>query len=158
MALPEARLAELAIDLPAAPKPLGSYVTVVRSGNLLFSSGHGPSGPDGSIVTGRVGQDLDIAAGQAAARLTALNLLATIRQELGSLDAVTRVVKVLGMVNCAPDFGDHPKVINGCSDLLVEVFGDNGRHARSAVGMGSLPFNMAVEIELVVEFDPSRLS
>ncbi len=150
MSTPEARLAELGIELPPAPRPVGSYVTAVRTGNLVFTSGHGPSGPAG-IVTGRVGADLDVAAGQEAARLTALNLLATLRAELGSLDAVTRVVKVLGMVNCPPDFGEHPSVINGCSDLLVSVFGDNGRHARSAVGMGSLPFDMAVEIELVVE-------
>jgi enamine deaminase RidA (YjgF/YER057c/UK114 family) len=150
MSTPEARLAELGIELPPAPRPLGSYVTAVRTGNLVFTSGHGPSGPAG-IVTGRVGADLDVAAGQEAARLTALNLLATLRAELGSLDAVARIVKVLGMVNCPADFADHPSVINGCSDLLVSVFGDNGRHARSAVGMGSLPFNMAVEIELVAE-------
>lgn len=151
MTTPEGRLAELGIDLPAAPRPLGSYVTVVRTGNLLFTSGHGPIAPDGTVTTGRVGIDLDVPAGQAAARLTALNLLATLRHELGSLDSLTRVVKVLGMVNCAADFTEHPNVINGCSDLLVELFGDRGRHARSAVGMGSLPFNMAVEIELVVE-------
>ncbi|MEZ5234216.1 MAG: RidA family protein [Acidimicrobiia bacterium] len=150
MSSPEARLAELGISLPDAPTPVGSYVTFVRSGNLAFTSGHGPSGADG-YVTGKVGADLDVAAGQAAARLTGLNLLATLRKELGSLDRVTRVVKVLGMVNCGPDFGQHPAVINGCSDLLVEIFGDAGRHARSAVGMGSLPMNMAVEIELVVE-------
>lgn len=150
MTSPEARLSELGITLPDAPVPVGSYVTFVRSGNLAFTSGHGPSGPDG-YITGKVGADLDVAAGQQAARLTALNLLATLRKELGSLDKVTRVVKVLGMVNCGPEFGQHPAVINGCSDLLVEIFGDNGRHARSAVGMGSLPMNMAVEIELVVE-------
>jgi enamine deaminase RidA (YjgF/YER057c/UK114 family) len=102
-------------------------------------------------VTGKVGVDLDIDAAQGAARLTGLNLLATLRNELGSLDRVTRVVKVLGMVNCPPDFGQHPAVMNGCSDLFVEVFGDAGRHVRSAVGMGSLPFGMAVEIEIVVE-------
>jgi enamine deaminase RidA (YjgF/YER057c/UK114 family) len=150
MTTPEARLAELGIELPPAPRPVASYVTAVRTGNLVYTSGHGPVGPNGTI-TGKVGADIDVATGQEAARLTGLNLLATLRAELGSLDAVTRVVKVLGMVNCPPDFGEHPSVINGCSDLLVSVFGDNGRHARSAVGMGSLPFDMAVEIELVVE-------
>ena len=151
MATPESRLADAGITLPAAPKPAGSYVTAVRVGNLLFTSGHGPTQADGTIVTGKVGVDLDVEAAQGAARLTGLNLLATLRNELGSLDRVTRVVKVLGMVNCPPDFGQHPAVMNGCSDLFVEVFGDAGRHVRSAVGMGSLPFGMAVEIEIVVE-------
>lgn len=150
MTTPEARLTELGIELPPPPRPLASYVTVVRTGNLLYTSGHGPSGPDGLIV-GKVGQDLDVAAGQEAARLTTLNLLSTLRAELGTLDGVSRIVKVLGMVNSGPDFTEHPKVLNGCSDLLLELFGDRGRHARSAVGMGSLPLNMAVEIEAVVE-------
>ncbi|MFN0092027.1 MAG: RidA family protein [Acidimicrobiales bacterium] len=146
----ESRLAELGLTLPEPPKPIGSYVTFVRAGSLGFTSGHGPAGPEG-LVTGKVGAELDLEAGAAAARLTGLNLLATLRRELGSLDAVARVVKVVGMVNCPPSFTQHPAVINGCSDLLVEVFGDAGRHARSAVGMGSLPMDMAVEIELVVE-------
>ncbi|HEY7139763.1 MAG TPA: RidA family protein [Methylomirabilota bacterium] len=147
----EARLKALGIELPAAPRPLGSYVTVARSGNLLFLSGHGPL-EDGRVAyQGRVGRDLTIEQGQKAARLTGLNLLATARDALGSLDRVRRVVKVLGMVQCADDFTDHPKVINGFSDLMVEVFGDMGRHARSAVGMGSLPFGIAVEIEMIVE-------
>lgn len=146
----EQRLHELGIELPKAPRPVGSYVTFVQTGNLVYTSGHGPSGPDG-LVVGKVGQDLDADAAQAAARLTGLSLLATLRAELGSLDRVTRIVKVLGMVNATPDFGQHPHVINGCSDLLVDVFGDAGRHARSAVGMGSLPMGMAVEIELVAE-------
>ena len=151
MATPEAKLDELGIVLPAPPRPLASYVTVVRSGTLLFTSGHGPTAADGSMITGKVGLDLDIAQGAAAARLTTVNLLATLRHELGSLDAITRIVKVLGMVNCPPDFTQHPTVLNGCSDLLVEIFGDKGRHARSAVGVGSQPLNIAVEIELVVE-------
>ena len=147
----EARLTELGIDLPKAPRPMASYVTAARSGSLVFTAGHGPVRPDGTVVTGKVGADLDVDAGREAARLTALGLLSTLRAELGSLDRVARIVKVLGMVNCPPDFGHHPEVINGCSDLLVEIFGDAGRHARSAVGMGSLPRGMAVEIELVVE-------
>ena len=141
----EARLTELGIDLPKAPRPMASYVTCARSGKLVFTAGHGPVRPDGTVVTGKVGADLDVDAGREAARLTALGLLSTLRAELGSLDRVVRIVKVLGMVNCPPDFGHHPEVINGCSDLLVEVFGEAGRHARSAVGMGSLPRGMAVE-------------
>ena len=146
----DARLAQLGIELPPAPQPVGSYVTFVRAGNLVFTSGHGSLSAAQSY-TGKVGADLDVATGALAARLTGLNLLATLREQLGSLDKVSRVVKVLGMVNCTPDFAEHPKVINGCSDLFVEVFGDSGRHARSAVGMNSLPMNMAVEIEIVVE-------
>ena len=145
------RLAELGIELPRPPKAMGSYVTFVQTGSLVYTSGHGPAQEDGTMVTGKVGGDLDIEAAQAAARLTGLNLLATLRNELGSLDRIVRVVKVLGMVNCPPDFGQHPAVINGFSDLMVDVFGDAGRHARSAVGMGSLPAGMAVEIELVAE-------
>ena len=151
----EARLKALCIELPAAPRPVGSYVTVARSGNLLFLSGHGPL-KDGRVThQGRVGRDLTIEQGQEAARLTGLNLLATVRDTLGSLDHVRRVVKVLGMVQCTDDFTDHPKVINGFSDLMVEVFGDAGRHARAAVGMGSLPFGISVEIEIVLEVDGS---
>jgi enamine deaminase RidA (YjgF/YER057c/UK114 family) len=147
----EARLKELGLELPSPPRPVASYVTAVRSGNLLFLSGHGPV-RDGRVVHhGRLGRDLTIEQGQEAARLTGLNLLATAREALGSLDRVRRVVKVLGMVQCTDDFTDHPKVINGFSDLMVEVFGDAGRHARSAVGMGSLPFATAVEIEMIRE-------
>jgi enamine deaminase RidA (YjgF/YER057c/UK114 family) len=146
----EQRLTELGIELPKPPRPVASYVTFVQTGNLVYTSGHGPQGPNG-LVVGKLGADLDVDAGREAARLTGLALLATLRAELGSLDRVTRIVKMLGMVNATPEFGDHPQVMNGCSDLLVEVFGDAGRHARSAVGMGSLPMGMAVEIELVVE-------
>jgi enamine deaminase RidA (YjgF/YER057c/UK114 family) len=147
----EQRLNELGIELPDPPEPVGSYVEAVQSGNLLFVAGHGPIGLDGQLVRGKVGDALDVDAGYQAARLVGLGLLATIRAELGSLDRVSRVVKVFGMVNCPPDFGRHPQVINGVSDLMVEVFGDAGRHARSAVGMGSLPFDIPVEVEMVVE-------
>jgi enamine deaminase RidA (YjgF/YER057c/UK114 family) len=147
----EARLRELGIDLPTTPTPMANYVPAVKTGNLLFLSGHGPL-RDGKVVfSGKVGRDLSLGEGQEAARLTGLNLLASTRAALGSLDRVRRVVKVLGMVNCLEGFGDHPKVINGFSDLMVQVFGEAGRHARSAVGMASLPLGIAVEIEMVVE-------
>jgi enamine deaminase RidA (YjgF/YER057c/UK114 family) len=152
----EARLRQLGIELPAAPAPMANYVTAVRSGSLLFLSGHGPL-RDGQVThAGKVGRDLTVEQGQEAARLTGLNLLASARRALGSLDRVRRVVKVLGMVNCGDDFTDHPRVINGCSDLMVEVFGDAGRHARSAVGMGSLPLGIAVEIEMILEVSSPR--
>jgi enamine deaminase RidA (YjgF/YER057c/UK114 family) len=147
----EARLTELGLELPSAPTPMGSYVTAARSGNLLFLSGHGPLRDGRVVYRGRVGRDLTLQQGQEAARLTGLNLLASTRSALGSLDRVRRVVKALGMVQCTEDFVDHPKVINGFSDLMVEVFGDAGRHARSAVGMSSLPLGIAVEIEMVLE-------
>jgi enamine deaminase RidA (YjgF/YER057c/UK114 family) len=158
----DARLRALGIELPTPPRPMGSYVTAARSGTLLFLSGHGPVRDGRVLYQGRVGRDLTIEQGQEAARLTGLNLLASVRDAVGSLDRVRRVVKALGMVQCADDFTDHPKVINGFSDLMVEVFGEAGRHARSAVGMGSLPFGIAVAIEMVVEVtgaavrDPSR--
>src|SRR5262249_21544598 len=141
----EARITELKIELPPAPKPVGVYKPVVVVGKLAYVSGHGPLKSDKTMITGRVGADLDLAAGKQAARQVGLAILATLRAGLGSLDRVRRVVKVLGMVNCTPDFPDHPKVINGCSELFAEVFGeDNGVGARSAVGMGSLPGNIAV--------------
>jgi enamine deaminase RidA (YjgF/YER057c/UK114 family) len=151
----EARLKELDLDLPAPPRPMANYVTAARSGNLLFLSGHGPVRDGRVIYQGKVGRDLTIEQGREAARVTGLNLLATTRAALGSLDRVRRVVKVLGMVQCADDFTDHPAVINGFSDLMVEVFGDAGRHARSAVGMGSLPFGIAVEVEMILEVSGS---
>jgi enamine deaminase RidA (YjgF/YER057c/UK114 family) len=147
----ESRLKELDITLPAAPKPVGNYVGGVQVGNLLFMSGCGPRLPDDSSITGKVGRELDAEDGYRAARLVGLNMLANVKEQLGSLDRVKRVVKVLGMVNAAPDFRDHPQVINGFSDLMVEVFGDAGRGARSAVGMGSLPFQIAVEVEMILE-------
>jgi enamine deaminase RidA (YjgF/YER057c/UK114 family) len=150
---PEAKLKELKIELKQVGKPLANYVHVVRSGNLLFLAGKGPAKEDGSYITGKVGSDLTIEQGQEAARLTAINQLAVLRSELGDLNKVKRIVKVLGMVNCTPDFKDQPKVINGFSDLIVQVFGEKGKHARSAVGMCSLPYNMAVEIELIVEVE-----
>jgi enamine deaminase RidA (YjgF/YER057c/UK114 family) len=149
----EAKLKELKIELPVIGNPIANYVHVVRSGNLLFLAGKGPSDAKGVFITGKVGKDLTLEQGQQAARLTAINQLAVLKAELGDLNKIKRIVKVLGMVNCEADFKDHPKVINGFSDLMVEIFGEKGRHARSAVGMCSLPFNMAVEIELVVEVE-----
>ncbi len=147
----EARLAELNLTLPPAPKPVATYVTAVRQGDLLYVSGHGPLRNDGTMHTGKVGADLDIAAGHAAARQTGLAILATVRSHLGSLDKIIRLVKVLGMVNCTPEFVEQPKVINGFSDLMVEVFGDAGKGARSAVGMVALPGGIAVEIEAIYQ-------
>lgn len=149
----EANLKELNITLPAIGRPIANYVHVVRSGNLLFLAGKGPSDAKGEFITGKVGTDLTIEQGQEAARLTAINQVAVLKAELGDLNKVKRIVKVLGMVNCDAGFKDHPKVINGFSDLLVQIFGEKGKHARSAVGMCSLPLNMAVEIELVVEVE-----
>ena len=147
----EARLQELGLELPEPPDPVASYVTFVQTGNLVYTSGHGPSLSDGGFVTGKVGIDLDVDAGREAARITGIGLLATLRHNLGSLDRVARIVKILGMVNCPAEFTDHPTVINGCSDLFADIFGEAGRHARSAVGVGSLPMNIAVEIEAIVE-------
>ena len=150
------RLTELGIELPSVMAPAGMYVPAVRTGNLVFLSGQGPRRVDGSIIMGKVGRDLDVDEAKEAARVTGLNLLAALREELGSLDRVTRIVKLLGMVNCEPGFNNTPGVINGCSELLLEVFGEEvGTHARSAVGMAELPFDIAVEIELVVEVAPS---
>jgi enamine deaminase RidA (YjgF/YER057c/UK114 family) len=146
----EARLAALGIALPAPPAPAANYVPWRIGGGLLFLSGVGPRLPDGSSITGVVGGDLSVKQGYEAARLCGLNLLANIRAALGTLDRVDTVLKVLGMVRGVPDFGDQPEVINGCTDLFVAVFGDAGRPARSAVGMGSLPRGIAVEIEAVV--------
>lgn len=147
----EARLAELNIQLPPAPKAMAVYSTAVRTGNLLFISGHGPYQADGSLIKGRLGADLDVAAGQNAARVTGLAILATLKAHLGSLDRIVKPIKVLAMVNCTPEFVDHPAVINGYSNLMVEIFGDDGKSARSAVGMPSLPSGIAVEIEAIFE-------
>ena len=148
----ESQIAELKLELPPAPKPMGVYKPMVIVGNLVYMSGHGPLKTDKTLITGRVGQDLDVAAGKLAARQVGLTMLATLRDNLGSLNRVVRVIKVLGMVNCTADFGEHPAVINGCSELFAEVFGsENGIGARSAVGMGSLPGNIAVEIEAILE-------
>lgn len=151
----EQRLLALAVVLPPAPKPVAVYRPVVVVGGLAYVSGHGPLKPDGQLICGRVGADLSLDEGHAAARQVGLAILATLRSELGSLDRVGRVIKVLGMVNATADFLDHPKVINGCSELFAQVFGpEHGIGARSAVGMGSLPGNIAVEIEAIFELLP----
>ena len=147
----ETRIQELGLTLPEAPAAAGTYSPVVVVGNMAYVSGQGPVGADGRWLTGKVGADLTEEECIAAARVVGLTMLATIKAELGSLDRVKRVVKALGMVNCVPDFKNHPKVINGFSDLMVEVWGDAGRAARSAVGMGSLPGNIPVEIEAILE-------
>ena len=149
----ENKLKELGLELPPAAKPVANYVSAVRTGNLVYLSGHGPLRNDGTMITGKVGADLTPEEGYEAARRVALGLLGSLKAEIGNLDKVRRVVKLLGMVNCTPDFIDQPKVINGASDLLVKVFGDKGKHARSAVGMNSLPMNISVEIEMIVEVE-----
>jgi enamine deaminase RidA (YjgF/YER057c/UK114 family) len=151
---PERRLAALGLTLPAVPVPVANYVPFRLAGNLLFLSGQGPKLPDGSFQAGRVGKDASVDDGYRAARTTGLQLLAVAKSALGELSRIEAVVKLLGMVNAEPDFTDHPKVINGCSDLLVEVLGEAGRHARSAVGMGSLPNRMIVEIEAILLVRP----
>lgn len=148
---PEAKLKALNITLPSPPQPVANYVNGVRTGNLIFLAGKGPKAADGTELHGKLGQDVSIEEGYAGARLTAINQLAVLKTMLGDLRKVKRIVKVLGMVNSDPNFVEQPKVINGFSDLMVEVFGDRGRHARAAVGMASLPRGQAVEIELVVE-------
>ena len=150
----EGRIKELGITLPDPPKPGGNYVPAVRVGNLLFLSGHGPSRVEGKpSARGKVGRDLSTEDGYKVAREVGVNLLGTARSMLGSLDKVKRIVKVLGMVNSAEGFGEQPKVINGFSDLMVEVFGEQGRHARSAVGMAELPSGIPVEIEMILEVE-----
>ncbi|TCK27941.1 enamine deaminase RidA (YjgF/YER057c/UK114 family) [Ancylobacter aquaticus] len=146
----EAKLAALGITLPEASAPAANYVPFVISGNLLWISGQ-ISMANGSLMTGKLAGEADIEAGRAAARQCAINLIAQIKAALGDLDRVKRVVKLVGFVNSAPDFTDQPKVVNGCSDLFVEAFGDAGRHARSAVGVAQLPFNVSVEVEAVIE-------
>ena len=145
------KLNSMNISLPTPPKPGGNYVPTVRTGNLVFTSGVTPKKADGTAFIGKLGQDLTVEEGYEAARSCAISLLANLDKELGDLDKIKRVVKVLGMVNSTSDFTQAPAVINGCSDLLVELMGDKGRHARSAVGMASLPGGVAVEIEMVVE-------
>ena len=146
----EQRLKELNITLPRVGNPLGNYVHARRAGNLLYLSGKGPENADGTMPRGKLGAGVSIDEGYRHARQIGLVLIAAIKDELGDLDRVEGIVKVLGMVNAAPDFADHPKVVNGCSDLFVEVFGEAGRHARSAVGMSSLPAGIPVEIEVIV--------
>jgi enamine deaminase RidA (YjgF/YER057c/UK114 family) len=147
---PEETLKKLGLVLPEVSKPLANYVPCRRAGNLLFLSGQGPKHPDGTYSRGRVGRDVSVEQAYADAKLTGLHLLAVAKSALGELDRIDAVVKLLGMVNAEPEFGSQPKVINGCSDLLVEVLGEAGRHARSAIGMGSLPNGMTVEIEAIL--------
>jgi len=147
------RLKDLNIVLVKPSAPLASYVKIVRVGNLIFTAGHGPDKPDGTRVTGRVGDDLTLEQGQEAARLTAISLLSSLKAELGDLNKVKRIVKVLGMVQSTPEFKDQPKVMNAFSDLMIQVFGEKGKHARSAVGMSALPANWATEIEMVIEVE-----
>lgn len=154
MASVEKRLAESGISLPEAPQPMANYVPGVRTGNLLYLSGVGPApSPDGKEYSGKVDSQLTVEEGYQAARLVGINLISRIKGEVGDLDKVKRIVKLLTMVNSSPSFTRQPEVANGCSDLLVEVFGDKGRHARSAVGMAALPNDIPVEIEMIVELD-----
>ncbi len=147
----EQRISELGITLTEPAPPVANYVNAVRTGNLVFMAGKGPNKPEGGYITGQVGKDLTVDEGYQAARLAAIVQLAALKAEIGDLNKVVRVVKVLGMVNATPGFTDQPEVINGFSDVMVEVFGDRGKHARAAVGMGSLPRNIAVEVEMIVE-------
>src|SRR5471032_1025161 len=147
----EARLKELGIELPETTSPMANYVNAVRTGNLLYLAGKGPGLPGKPLPVGKVGRDFSIEQGYRLARDTGLNLISVMKAELGDLDKVARIVKVLGMVNATYEYGHQPEVINGCSDLFVEVFGERGKHARSAVGMGSLPRGIPVEIEVIVE-------
>ena len=149
----EQKLKDLGIVLPEVSKPVANYVNAVRTGNLVFMAGKGPSKAEGGYVTGKLGADLTIEEGYEAAKLVAIAQMAALKAEIGDLNKVKRIVKVLGMVNATPDFTNHPEVINGFSDLMVEVFGEKGKHARAAVGMGSLPRDIAVEIEMIVEVE-----
>ncbi|GAB3196954.1 enamine deaminase RidA (YjgF/YER057c/UK114 family) [Pontibacter aydingkolensis] len=151
MISPEERLQQLGILLPEPVKPVANYVTYIQTGNLLFLSGHGYCGAPTAVDIGKLGRDLTVEQGYLAARNSGICILATIKHALGDLGSVKRIVRVLGMVNATDDFADHPKVINGFSDLMVDVFGEKGRHVRSAVGMGSLPGGIAVEIEVTLE-------
>lgn len=151
----DARIRELQLELPPAPKPAGTYKPAVQVGNMLYVSGHGPLRSDKTLITGKVGDDMSAEDANLAARQTGLAILATLQAHLGSLDKIVRTVKLLGMVNATPSFDSHPAVINGCSDLFREVFGEAGVGARSAVGMGSLPGGIAVEIEVIFEIDPA---
>lgn len=148
---PEAKLKELGITLSTPSAPVANYVNAVRTGNLIFLAGKGPLQANGENITGKLGGDLTIEEGYEAAKITGINQLSVLKAELGNLNKVKRIVKVTGMVNSMPDFTDQPKVVNGYSDLMVAVFGDKGKHARAAVGMGALPSNIAVEIEMIVE-------
>jgi len=160
MATPEDKIKELGIDLSNPPAPAANYVSAVTTGNLVYLSGQGPkkAGPVLAFVTGKVGKDLSVEEGYEAARLVAITLIAQLKKHIGDLNRVKRVVKLLGLVNSAAGFTESPKVINGASDLLVQVFGEKGKHARSAIGVCSLPSNIAVEIEMIVEIEPPKSS
>ena len=147
----EAKLEAMGLTLPAPPAPVANYVRAVQVGNLVFLSGHGPVRDGAMAYQGKVGAERTVEEGYAAAQLVMLNCLASLKEAIGDLDRVERIVKLLGMVNCTEDFGDQPKVINGASDLFVELFGERGRHARSAVGMQALPSQITVEIEMIVQ-------
>jgi len=147
------KLKELGIELTTPSKPIANYVKAARTGKLIYLSGHGPARADGTNITGKLGADMTVEQGYEAAKQTGVSILSTLKAELGDLNKVKRIVKVLGMVNCTDTFTDQPKVINGFSDLMVAVFGEKGKHARSAVGMNQLPGNMAVEIEMIVEVE-----
>jgi enamine deaminase RidA (YjgF/YER057c/UK114 family) len=149
----EAKLKEQGIELAKPTASLANYVKAVRTGNLIFLSGHVSNRADGTGIKGKLGKDLTIEQGYEAAKLSAIGLLSSLKAEIGDLNKVKRIVKVLGMVNSAPEFADHPKVVNGCSDLLVKIFGDKGKHARSAVGVAALPSDYAVEVEMIVEVE-----
>ncbi len=153
MANPDQKIKDLGIDLTAKSKPAANYVLAVRTGNLLFLAGHIPVKPNGDIITGKLGKDLSTKQGAEAAKVAGITILSTIKQELGSLSKVKRFVKVTGMVNATPEFTQHSQVVNGFSDLMVRVFGEQGKHARAAVGMSSLPANAAVEIEVILEVE-----
>jgi enamine deaminase RidA (YjgF/YER057c/UK114 family) len=147
------RLESLNIKLITPTRPIANYVKATRSGNLIFFAGHGPTKADGSSITGKVGKDISTEQGIEAARITAISLISTLKAEIGDLNKVKRILKVNGWVNCTEDFKDQPKIINGCSDLLVEVFGEAGRHARAALGTNALPSGISVEIEMIVEVE-----
>jgi len=150
---PELKLEELGITLSTPSSPVANYVNTVLTGNLLYISGKGPLQDNGEYIKGKVGEDLTIEEGYYAARVTAINLISTLKASLGDLSKVKRIIRVTGMVNSSSDFTEHPSVVNGCSDLLVEVFGERGKHTRAAVGMNSLPSNIAVEIDMIVEVE-----
>ncbi len=149
----EQKLKDMGVELYDLPAPEANFVRAVRTGNLVFLAGHGPVTPEGNYITGKLGKDLSIEEGQQAARYTGITLLSALKAEIGDLDKVSRIVKVHGMVNGTTDFIEQPQVMNGFSDFIVEVFGEKGKHARAAVGMGSLPNNIAVEIEMIVEVE-----
>jgi enamine deaminase RidA (YjgF/YER057c/UK114 family) len=152
----EAKLVETGYAIPDLTPPVGNYVGAVRTGNLVFVSGHGPFRDGAWHYIGKLGRDMDVDTAREAALLVALNLLASLKAEIGTLDRVKRIVRLFGMVNSAPDFAEQPKVIDGASDFLVGLFGERGRHSRSAIGMGALPFGISVEIEMVVEIEPDE--